>query len=279
MLSQWIRIFHSDNGQLIDYSLNAQNTDDIPFPFVASEDYLYIAQYYPFNNFFIELKEPNTEASKVLIDTWHGRQWTPAVDIIDATSVDGKSLAKTGVIQFSPDRRYRWQSTADTSDETTMGLSSLHIYNNSWLRVRFDQDLHADTEIKDIGYSFCTDEMLRAIDSEIDNYLMAWGGSTKLNWIEQIKLASLYLAYDLKAKGLIIHQGNILRFDDVSMACAHRTLMIIYAQLGESFQSKYQYSFNMYNELLSIKRFNFDEDMDGRLDKQEISNTVGKLIR
>lgn len=279
MLAQWIRVFYSNNGVLTDYSLAAQDTDAIPFPIVAAEDYLYIAQYFPFNNFYLELNTVNSLASVMTVQYWYGKEWVNAVDLIDATKVNGVSLAKSGVVQFSPSRRYKWQEIVDTKEEQGSLLTSLEIYNNYWLRVKFSSDLSLTTALESVGYKFTNDDMLSAIDSEINNYLLAWGGVGKLDWNEQIVLASQYLIYDLKSKGLIIHPGNILRFDDVSLACAHRALMIIYAQLGESFLGKYNYSLGMYNELMSIKRFNFDVDLDGRLDKQEISNSVGKLIR
>lgn len=279
MLAQWIRVFYSNNGVLTDYSLAAQDTDAIPFPIVAAEDYLYIAQYFPFNNFYLELNTVNSLASVMTVQYWYGKEWVNAVDLIDATKVNGVSLAKGGVVQFSPSRRYKWQEIVDTKEEQGSLLTSLEIYNNYWLRVKFSSDLSLTTALESVGYKFTNDDMLSAIDSEINNYLLAWGGVGKLDWNEQIVLASQYLIYDLKSKGLIIHPGNILRFDDVSLACAHRALMIIYAQLGESFLGKYNYSLGMYNELMSIKRFNFDVDLDGRLDKQEISNSVGKLIR
>lgn len=279
MLAQWIRVFYSNNGVLTDYSLAAQDTDAIPFPIVAAEDYLYIAQYFPFNNFYLDLDVVNDQASVMTVQYWYGKEWVNAVDLIDATKVNGVSLAKSGVVQFSPSRRYKWTEIVDTSLEQNSSLTSLEIYNNYWLRVKFSADLNALTAIESISYKFANDEMLVAIDSEINNYLLAWGGITKTNWNEQLLLASQYLIYDLKSKGLIIHPGNILRFDDVSMACAHRCLMIIYAQLGESFKDKYNYSLGMFNELMSIKRFNFDVDLDARLDKTEIANSVGKLIR
>jgi hypothetical protein len=279
MLANWIRLFLSDNGVLSDISLAAQNSDNINFQLVSTEDYLYCGQYYPFNNLYFELLTANSNAASLHVQYWDGKVWADGLDVIDATKVSGVTLARNGVVQFSPNRERRWQVVRDpTQNQGPSELITLPIYDLYWIRIKASADLSACV-LKNISYAFCTSAMLKAIDSEIDNYLMAWGGVGKTNWDEQVLLASQYVVFDLKSKGFIVAPGNILRFEDVSLATAHRTLAVIYSQLGESFRDKLTASINMYGELMSIKRFNFDSNDNALLESQEISNTVGKLVR
>jgi hypothetical protein len=280
MLAQWMRVFYSDNGVLTDYSLAAQNSDTIPLAITASQDYVYIGQYFPFNNAFFQLKTVNALPSISQVQYWNGKIWVNARDVIDGTKVSGASLARSGVIQFSPDREEQWNNVDDTTNSNAPSeLSSLEIYDLYWMRFKWSADLSLTTELENIGYSFCTDEMLNAIDSELSNYLLPWGGAGKVNWIEQIMLASQHVIFDLKAKGFIVSPGNILRFDDVSLATCYRTLAIIYGRLGDPFRIRYQDALNSYAELISVKRFTFDANSNARVDKQEISSSVGGLVR
>lgn len=280
MLPQWIRVFYSDNGSLTDYSIAAQNSENIPMAVVAAQDYVYVGQHFPFNNMYFEMNVVNTNTSDVSVQYWNGKIWASARDILDGTKMAGKSLARSGVIQWSPDRNDRWLVVNDTTDSgNPTELSSLEIYNLYWMRFKFSADLSATTSVNNISYAFCTNEMLRAIDPEIDNYLTAWGGVSKTNWNEQIMLASQEIVFNLKSRGLIIAAGEILRFDDVALATCYRCLSIILRILGQPFAAKRQDYMNAEAELLAVKRFSFDTNSDALLDKGEIGNSVSKLVR
>lgn len=281
MMHNWIRVLYSDNGSLTDYSIESQlNTETFLAPLVASEDYIYVGQYYPFNNLFIDLSVANDTASVLSVEYWDGRLWKTAVDVLDGTKSQGKTLKRSGIIQWSPDIDFSWSEITDTSrNQSALELQSVELYNLWWVRLKVSSTIDATTAIKTIGYRFTDTGMMSGIDPEINEYLQPWGGASKTNWDEQIQLASLYLVADLKASGLIVHPGNVLRFDDVSLATANRTLAMIYAQLGEAFKPKMKDALDVYNSLKNIKRFTFDSDRNGRVDRQEISNTVGQMIR
>lgn len=279
MLYQWLRVLYSDNGVLTDYSIEAQN-DTVPVAMVAEEDYIYFGQYYPFNNVYIELDTANTNASVISVEYWNSKQFVPAVDILDATKVSGITLSRNGVIQFSPDIDNNWTQVRDTSKQDAPApLQTREMYDLYWARLKVSADLYAGTILKRVGYSFCTNAMLSGIDPEISQYLTPWGGSSKLNWDEQIQLASLHLVADLRGRGIVIHPGNILRFDDVALATAYRTLAIIYGPLGQAFDSRRAQALEQYEKLLNVKRFTIDSNTDGSVDRSEINNTVGQMIR
>lgn len=280
LLTQWIRAFYSDNGTITDISLGLQEDASVTFEVVGTQDYLYVAQSMPFNNLFVEIHTANTNASVVSVDLWDGKAWTPAVDVLDGSALSGKSLARDGVIQFQPDRDEFWEKVEDTRDEpTAFGLqSSVVIYDCYFARFKFSADLSAGTKLKKIGYAFCNDEQLEGVDPEIDNYLTSWDAA-KTDWVEQILVASLHLITDLKARGWISHPGQVLRLDDVSMAAAYRTLALIYNKLGSGFEGQRDDALKQYNDLLSVKRFTFDQDGDGQVGRGELFGSISRGIR
>lgn len=281
MLHNWIRVFYSDNGVLTDYSVEAQNNaDTFPLEMVAGQDYLYVGQYFPFNNLFFQLDTANTVASVMSAQYWDGKVWRDAVDFIDSTKLLGKTLARNGVIQWSPDRQYSWLKTEDTTDRgAPTELSTLEIYELHWMRLKVSVNLSAGTIVKDLGYAFTANHMLSSIDPEINEYLVPWGGVSKTNWDEQIQLASTHVVADLRSRGLIVAPGNVLRFDDVSLATAYRTLQIIYSRLGEAFAPRKQDAQENYEKLLNLKGFTFDTNRNGLAEKQEIAGTTAGLVR
>lgn len=280
MLHQWIRCFYSDNGSLTDYSIEAQNSETIPFEIVAAQDYLYVGQNFPFNNLFIEVGTANTNASVLSIEYWNGNQWIGAVDVLDGTKLAGKSLAKSGVIQFSPLRDESWQVVYDTTDSNEPPqLSTLTIYNMYWIRLKWSANFSAATTVKNIGYCFTVHESLSGIDPDIDQYLTPWGGLSKTNWNDQILLASQHMVADLKSRQLVMTNAQVIRFDDVSLACSYRTLAIIYSGLGDPFKAKKDSALAEYTQLMNIKRFTLDSNADGFVDRKEIGMSTGRLIR
>lgn len=279
LLNQWIRVYFNDNGTLTDYSLKAQNDDTFAFPFVAADDFLYIAQDYPFNNFFVELGVANTLASTIQVQTWASNQWVDVVNVLDGTESSGASFGQDGVVQFIPDRDDSWDFVSDTTEEpAAMGLSSIELYDKFWLRVKFSADLDLTTTIKKIGYAFCNDRQLKQIDPEIDNYLTSWDAS-KTDWVEQIMLASEHLVLDFRGRNLIVHPGQILRFEDISLATAYKTLEIIYNKLGPGFEFQKNNAVEQYDKLTRVARFTFDSGADARADAGDLHSTVGRAVR
>ena len=279
MLTQWIRTIWNDNGVMKDFSVESQNREAYEIAFEAANDFIYVAQYYPFNNVFLELGVVNDQSSVVSVDYFTGNQWTAMVDIVDGTKSAGKSLGKSGIIQFSPDQ-FNWTNVNDPRKlNASSGINSLAIFDMYWIRIKFSANLKATTSIKSLNYAFSSDRLLASIDPEIDNYKNAWGGVSKTDWIEQILLGSQLVVAEFKSKGLILGNGNILRFDDVCLAATYRTLMIIYAILGKDFADKYANAEKEFKALMDIKRFTFDKNQDGKVQQNEITLTVAQGVR
>jgi hypothetical protein len=282
MLSQWFRVFHKDNGVFKDFSVEAQslNSDTFALPYVAAEDKLYIAQQLPFNNFFVDFGTVNTAASVMNVEYWSGNAWATAKDIVDGTKLSGASLGKSGVVQFTTDRDDNWEYIVDTEDENGFDLQSdIALYNQYFLRISFSNDLDAGTILKNMSYSFTTNESLNAIDSEVDSFLTAWGGVSKTDWNEQIMLASQQVVLDLRSRGLITHPGQVLRFDDVHMGTTYKTLSLIYSGLGPQYNDKRDFAISEGKRFLSLNRFSFDTNEDARLSRGEHAQSIGRGVR
>lgn len=240
MLYQWLRLIKSDNGVLTDLSIDNQNESKVcTLDLTTGEDYLYIGQQYPFNNFYYQMSIANDVSCVALIEYWDGTLWRSAVDVLDATSSGGCSLAQSGAIQFSPNFHYRWALTYDTTEGSSPAeLSTLTVYNLYWCRVKFSATLKATTASKKFTYAFSTHQQIDNRDHTINGYLPAFGAG-KTTWEDEIIVSSLDVVHDLKRRNLIINKGQILRFEDVTTATDWKTLMCIYRDLGGDYDNKY----------------------------------------
>ena len=282
MLYQWIRVFKSDNGTLADVSvINQEEGTTIALDLVAGEDYIYIGQHFPFNNFWMQIDTANTVATTINIDYWSGNSngWQAAVDILDGTVTSGVPLAKSGVVQFSPHMKKSWENVSDPEDNgTPTELSTTRVYNVYWMRIKYTDSLDVATKIKRLAYSFSQTQQLDNTDTQINQFLDSFSPG-KTDWEDEIYTASLQLISDLRRRGLITHYGQVLRFEDVTMACDLKSLILIYQNLGPGFRVKLEDARAEYEKVLDMGRFTFDQNQDAFTDGKEITNKVKLLIR
>lgn len=280
MLYQYIRVIKSDNGVLTDESLRNQEDDQtLAMNLVATEDYIYIGQHYAFNNFFLQVDTANTNASLLSIQYWDNREWRNAVDILDGTLANGITLAKSGVVQFSPDTRYSWAITSDTTNGIfPPELSTLNIYNVYWMRLKFSANLSATAKLKMIAYAFTRSQQISILDTTVNEYFNAFEVG-KTNWDKEIIAASYLVVRDLRKKGLIQHQGNLLRLDEVSIPTDWKVLELIYRNLGGDYRQKLEDARKYYEETIQLERYTFDVDGDAFVRQNEIVNSPRTLVR
>ena len=279
MLYQWIRVIKSNNGVLTDLSLDNQDESSQLLLDLDTSDYLYIGQHFPFNNFFIQIDTANDEAAVMSIEYWAQQDWKTALDVLDGTTSSGKTFARSGVVQFSPNSQYRWDKTADsTQGSFPTELEILNIYSMYWLRIKVNNALNVLTKIQRVAYAFTSHQQIDNLDTTINEYLTDFKAG-KTTWEDEIVTASITLVGDLRLKGLVVGQGEILRFDDVSMTCDWGTLKLIYRNLGGDYKEKLSEAKDEYNRLLSIGRFAHDKNSDGRLDDSEIKISQVEILR
>lgn len=279
MISNWMRVIHSDNGTLTDLTLAAQNSDTLAIPLVAATDYLYIGQHYPFNNVFFDVNTANTNAAIWDIEVWTGSAFTNVADILDETAQSGVPWSRSGVIQFSPSDNSTWKLADDTSEDLVTGISTLTIYNMYWMRMTPSASLSAGTIINRLGYRFANTQQLNSIDPDLSQYLTSWE-SGKTDWDEQIQLGSQYVIADMKSRGIILHPGQALRIDEISLPTAYRTLALIYSMLGPDFEFRRAHAVETYKELMSVQRFTIDKNSDGVESFDEVQGFVSaRMVR
>lgn len=281
MLKQWIRVVHSDNGVLTDKSLYASNGTAFNVPLVVSEDYIYVGQFYPFTNLYIEAATGNSSAATLGVEYWDSSAWRSGVDVLDGTASGSAMLGQSGVVQWMTDKDYSWEPVEDTSDTSDgpAALTGITVYNQYWMRIKASASLASGTYIKRVAYAFTSDAYLSQLDPEVDEYLTPWGGASKTNWDEQILIASEQVVTDLRARQFIQHRGQVILLEDLWMPTAYKTLELIYSQLGDSFSGKLANVQKKYTEMMNSKRWTFDQDKSGRIENWDLNRTIGKLVR
>jgi hypothetical protein len=277
MLYQYMRILKKDDLGLHDLSIiNQDETNFIDFE-SESTDSFYIGKYLPFNNFYIDIKKICKENVNINISIWTGRNWEPAADILDGTCSSLGTFKRSGVIQFFPDKKDKWTSITDTSLYAQSGLSSKKIYDLYWIKISFSDQI-TECEANKISYLFTTSQQLDNIDVQINSYLSAFG-TGKTNWNTEIMTASSQIVAELRSRGVIKEEGELLRLSDISHACDYKSLSIIYTSLGVSFTEKRDYYENKYSQLISQKYFTLDQDENGSISTSELNRNTTEMVR
>jgi len=278
MLINWIRTLYSDNGTLIDKSLDAQ-FGGFSAALVASEDYIYIGQSFPFNSVYFKVGVANTTTAALSIQYWASTEWVNAVDTLDGTSTAGKTLAKSGAYSWTPNVDKAFSRVVKTTDSNApVELNGVNIYDMYWVRISTNVSLSLTTSIAAITYCFSDDSVITALDPDINEYLTSWT-SGKTSWIDQIVVASNNIILDLKGKGLISNPAQILKFDELYLAAAYKTLAIIYNGLGDKFIQKRDYANASYNAIINSIGITVDRNGNAIPDISEQSTRKGYLVR
>lgn len=278
MIVNWLRVFRQDDTTYTDKSFDNENeAAEIDMAFVAAEDALYIGKVCPFNNFYAYLGTANTADSVMKIQYWDSSQWRDAVDVIDGTSSSGKTLAQNGGVVFVPNKSYGWESVEDTSTSSAPSeLQDFTIYDLYWLKITFTNDLSAGTTLRRLFYSFTTSQVINSIDKDAANYLTAFG---QTSWETQIFTATKEVLADLKARRILANEGQLLSIDAIAEPAAYKTLAIIYFNLGEDYNDRYDKALSMYNTLLRNDLFSVDQDNNAILEPDEQVTMGGRLYR
>jgi hypothetical protein len=91
--------------------------------------------------------------------------------------------------------------------------------------------------------------------------------------------ASKQVVTHLKRLGLVVHPGQLMELEDVWLPTTYKALSLIYFNLGPAFNEKRLAVEKDFQESLNIRRYTFDTNADGRIQKREISGQVRRLIR
>jgi len=274
------RIIFSDNGVESDLSLNLNNfrTGNVILPYVVNQDYLYIGTDLPFNHKYIDILTVNDVAATVNIEIWYSNAWIAAVDIIDETSVSGKALAQSGIIQWKTNRLKGWSKEQDSED--VGDIATVGIYNMYWIRMKWNASLKATTTLKYIGYKFSNDSALYGYYPDLNNdQIKASFATGKTDWNEQHFIAAEQIIRDLKTRNLIISSHQILDYEHFLEPAIHKVAEMIYCGLGKAYEENRKLAKTYYDNALKLNFFNVDRNADANLSESERSVSTSWLSR
>jgi len=157
-------------------------------------------------------------------------------------------------------------------------MQSLTIYNMMWLRFKPTINIDALTDAFSISYAFTSSQQLNNHDIEINNYYDRFAVG-KTDWNNEIVTASRYLVADLKRKNIVQDHAQILRFDDVSLACEWKTLEHIYNNMGKAYVEKRDDARIQYDKYISIRERSLDKNNDASLSMDELKGSIRNGIR
>lgn len=275
------RIIFSDNGTLIDYTqdLNDFRSGTVALDVVAAQDALYIGSILPFNHLFFEVSTANDQTSAVTIKNWWASNWHDCFDIMDATKTSGKTLAQSGVIQWSTDNFKGWDRWS-RNDSTNLGLQTLNIFDRYWVKIIFSGNLKATTALKYIGHKFSNDTALYGYYPDLNqNALRTAFASGKTSWDEQHYQAASELIDYLNATNVILTKDQLLDSALFEKASIHKTAEIIYQGLGKDYIGHSTRAYNKFKKAMDIKTFRTDKNGDANLTGCEFGHNVGELYR
>lgn len=271
------RIIFEDNVTLIDRSIPLSNisSETTTLPVVAAEDYLYIGSDLPFNHRYFEVSTANATTSAVSVSIWDGSNWVAAVDVLDQTSVSGKTLAQSGIISWATDRTKSWGKEDTTED--IPALASLKIYDMYWVRIGFSADLSGTTALQYVGHKFANDD-------DLINYYPDLGTSGamttykagKTNWNEQHVLAAEEIILKLRKDRKLISPSQLFDWTLFNLAAIHKCAEIIFRAFGQDYDEVRKNANADYHKAFSGIDFGVDRDIDGRLTQDgEVFTSIG----
>jgi hypothetical protein len=267
------RIIHNDGGTLVDLSKELSDlfAGAVTVGIVAADDKLYIGSDLPFNHRYFNVSVANDQVSAISeVAIWDGGAWTPAVDVVDQTSVSGCTLGQSGIVSFTVNRNSSWALEASTEDMTGSGLTALKIYDMYWVRLTFSGNLKATTALKYVGHRFSTDSDLGGQYPDLlkTDVLTAFE-TGKTTWEPQHVLATEAIILGLRKAKKIWSANQLMAWEQFNSASVHKTAEICYAAFGsEEYEAKRKTAEKKFKEDMA-QLVVADEDADGRADEVE----------
>jgi hypothetical protein len=274
------RVIFSDNGVLKDLSpeLNSYLSGVSVLPFVAAEDFLYIGTVWPWSTRHFEIGTANSAASNITVELWDSGDWFPAIDQFDMTALSGVSFAQSGQIRILKDRNHGWTNIEESN--LIPGLAGTNIYDLYWARISFSADLSVGTTLKYIGAVFSDDNDLYRYFPDLNQAaLKTLFKSGKVDWKEQGFDAAKVILKDLKDRGFIASQDQILDPNAYMEASVYKTAQLIYGGLGKAYSELMDAAAKRYTAEMNLRAPYLDITKDGQLSRAERQTSYGRLVR
>lgn len=278
------RVIFSDNGTLVDFSVNLDKfrTGTSTFNYTTSQDALYLGSRFPFNHRWFEVDTVNDQSADITIQYWDGKEFVNTVEVIDETSLSGVPFAQSGFITWTPDEDTSWSRdhTADAGGEQVTGLGDVTIYDLYWIKITYSATLNASTAFKWVGNIFSDDDdLVVEYPDLLKSAVLTSFEAGKTDWKEQhIRAASIVIT-DMISKGIIDSGDQILErrvFKDIAVS---KTAELIFNSFGDDFIDNRNDARIEYNKRLSKDIFLVDRNNDGKISIGEEKIRQGVLSR
>ena len=263
------RVIFSDNGTLLDYSreLSDLNEAGASLVIVAAEDALFVGSDLPFNHRHFQIDEdqdPNSVAGSVSVSIWDGGAWRAAVNVLDMTKLSGVPFARSGQILWTPDRDYDW-APEQTTEDMGAPLSGVKIYDKYWAKFTFSAAF--TTKLKYVGHKFSKDSDLNIYYPDINRAEVReayFGDDTAAYDLLHIAAAEEIIR-DLRSRGIIWSENQILEPDQFRDASAHKVAEMLYSPGGLNQPDKMERAVEKYKEAMSRLNFKVDKAGTGKI--------------
>lgn len=277
------KIIFSDNSVLADNSrdLNDYQAGTTALSWVATQDALFVGSPYPFTSKYIKVSTANPSGSaRLSISYWDGTAWRSMSDFTDHTVSSGRTLARSGYLEFATDKRYTWTAcdTVDSNDqEKVTGLGDVTVYDMYWIKITATEDLSAT--LSWCGDIFCQDADLGALSPHLLNatFMTDWKAA-KTDWEEQRVVATDLIIQALK--NLHLEDANLLlNKSELCLATVYQTMAVIYGAMGDGYTEQAAESADTATKLLKTKNITKDNNLDGRRNPTEGGIRTVRLVR
>jgi hypothetical protein len=201
--------------------------------------------------YFVMGSTVNAVDAVLTVKYWDGTQYTAVEDLIDQTSVGGKTFAQSGFISFKG--QSNWQKKAQT------GVDDEELY---WLELSVDATLTMGTLLQAVINLFVDNEILRAYYPELisdTRYLPA----SATNFLEQYVAATNLVAHKLEQKKIIKDISQIIEPNEVAVAATHAAAYIILNGIPNKDEETRKATQDAYDNFVDeLSNVNFDLDFD-----------------
>jgi hypothetical protein len=269
-----LKILHDDNGTYKDYSRQAKDflSDTFTIDLNASEDYLYVGLYKPFNKFYSLFETANINASEFTAEYYDGSAWYDLDEFEDQT----EGFTESGFMS--------WNRT-----QTDWAESEINSINRFWIRLRPSVD-HSAAVLYGMDLIFSTDKDLTEEYPTIMSFLPS-GATTFISFHQAAKRQVIQT---LRNEGhtIINSNGDVKKLtewdindpDELKQMSKYVALSSIFLMVSDRPDDKYNQLAlrfrDMATESMSNYRLNIDLDDDGEEDSEELAyRSHGKLLR
>lgn len=194
---------------------------------LQTTDFVYVGYHGKFAARFFEVGAANTDSSVLSVDFWNGTAWEAVDDLVDQTSVGGKTFAQSGFVS--------WQNKETWVQRSLTGIDSdVELY---WVRLSVSVNLNAATTLRSILNLYCDDNLVRAYFPEIitdTNYLP----DGKTTFLDQYIAAKNMVVLRLKQRKAIDDESQIVDVNDVAVAATYAAACIIMKPIATSDAAK-----------------------------------------